>query len=614
MGIRLASTTLLASFCIGLATPALATITPPVPIPTFVGQATQVSVDSLAKWQVGAQWIAALALLGGAISATAGINQYIDQSKRQRREQARKVVQEFASLESIRNVSDILDYEEYRLFTTTLPDGRPIQFEANDARLKRALRSHGEMLKTRHGIKMLSQISAQPGKMDENTARVFQKYRDEEYVIELALRSWFDDFLGALEAADNAIEAGIVNAEDIKPFVLYWVRVISDRRCRREGGSGFYDQLFHYIVSSGYDGVQRLFERYGYKILPPPYSTNDFVNIEKESPVFEAFRALCMAKAAHLVYEDEEYVQDIVRDWLSDNVVDDIWRKQNPADYVVDVIKSWLREGDSRQAIDIKEDYKYFADSRTDTQAFMFRKGRHIVLVFRGSQQAADWKTNFSFKLRPFHVYDESHADALPKGKVHRGFQDAWESIERRVVGQLRKWWTQDCSFWVTGHSLGGALASLAATSLDYQGFHVSGLYTFGQPRVGEWGFVREVNSRMGDRMVRYVNNNDIVPMVPPQINLLDPTKLYGHMGQFRYFNFRGKLQKQSLLGQRWGDRLLGLLISLREPGIDIVADHMMEFYVRNLQRALNDEKDLQKAQQEEAMNAAEVLEMEKAR
>ncbi|MEM0981514.1 MAG: lipase family protein, partial [Cyanobacteria bacterium P01_H01_bin.58] len=553
------------------------------------------------------------ALLGGVITAAAGIRQYIDQSKRQRRERARSVVQEFSFLESIRNVSDILDYEEYRTFKTTLRDGRTIHFEATDGRLKRALRPHGEMLKTQQGIKMLSQLSAQ-GKMDENTARVLQKYRDEEFAIELALRSWFDDFLGALEAANNAIEAGIVNGEDIKPFVLYWIRVIGDRRYRRQGGSGFYDQLFHYIVNAGYDGVQQLFERYGYKILPPPYSTNDFNNIAKESSVFESFRSLCMAKAAHLVYEDQEYVEDIVRDWLSDEVVDDVWRKQNPADYVVDVIKFWLREGDRRHVVEIKDHFKYFVDARTDTQAFMFKKGPHIVLVFRGSQQVADWKTNFSFRLRPFAVYDEANADDLPEGKVHRGFQDAWESIERRVVAQLRKWWTKESYFWVTGHSLGGALASLAATSLDYQGFKVNGLYTFGQPRVGEWKFVRQVNARMGKRMTRYVNNNDVVPMVPTQINLLAPTKLYGHMGQFRYFNSRGQLRKQSVLGQRWGDRALGLLISLRQPGLDIIADHMMEFYVRNLQHALDKEKDLQKAQQEEAMNAAELYEIEKAR
>ena len=35
----------------------------------------------------------------------------------------------------------------------------------------------------------------------------------------------------------------------------------------------------------------------------------------------------------------------------------------------------------------------------------------------------------------------------------------------------------------------------------------------------------------MGDRIVRHVNNNDIVPMIPPQIVPWVPTRMYGHMG-----------------------------------------------------------------------------------
>ena len=613
MGTKLAFTTLLVSFCIGVAAPTIASGSPLNNIRMALAQSLQLNQESISQWQLGAQWVATFALLSGAIAAVVGIDRYLKNHKWQRRELARRVVEEFSHKKAIRYIADILDYEEYRLLTLKLSDGRIIRFEATDERLKRALRSHGQMVKTRQGIRMLSQISNQPGKMDENTAHLLQKYRDEEFAIELTLRAWFDEFLGALEHCNNAITARIVTADDLRPFIIHWIEVIGDRRFRREGGSGFYDQLFHYICQSGYEGVQRLFERYGYKVLQPPYSTHDFTNIEKDEPVFNAFRALCMAKAAHLVYEDEEYVKDIVCRWLSDDV-DDIWKKQNPADYVVDVIKHWLREGDQNRNIELQDHFRYLVDGITDTQAFMFRKGPHIVLTFRGSQQMADWKTNFRFRLKKFTVIDTQQVEALPTGEVHRGFQTAWESVEKRVLFQIKKWWTPDTLLWVTGHSLGGALAALAATSLEYQGFKVSGLYTYGQPRVGDWQFVRQVNARMGDRMFRYVNNNDIVPLVPPPFNILNPTRLYGHMGQFRYFNFRGKLEKKSLLGQRWGDRLLGFILSVRQPGPDIITDHMMEFYVRYLQKALDQEKDHQKAQREKEMEAQELLEMEKAR
>ncbi|MGD1862444.1 MAG: hypothetical protein ACFB0E_21050 [Leptolyngbyaceae cyanobacterium] len=614
MSIKLASSSLLGAFCLGLALPVVAQAATDLPA-TLAAQGARLTPEILAKSQLGAQWMTAFALLMGAIATVAGIDRYIHRQRLERRELARSIYNSYAEKEAIRNVADILDFEEYRLFTVQLPHERTVRFEATDERLKRALRSHAQMVKTRQGLNVLTHLSQHPGKMEESAVRVLKQYRDEEFEIELILRAWFDEFLGALEACEEAIVAGLVTAEDFQPFLIYWIQVIGDRNKRREGGSAFYDQLFHYIYWSGYEGVQSLFERYGYKLLPPPYTTDDFLNIERDNPVIEAFRALCMAKAAHLVYEHEEYVRDIVRLWLKKGS-ELAWMKEKPADYTVDVIKQWLREEDEhKKNRDIDDDFKYLFSRVTDTQAFLFRKNQHIVLVFRGSQQAADWTTNFKFRMKQFAISNTQQTDAIPAGEVHRGFQDAWQSVEKRVIGKLRQWWEPGKSqLWITGHSLGGALAALAATSLEYQRFTVAGLYTFGQPRVGDWKFTRQVNDHMGDRMFRYVNNNDVVPMIPPQFNPVNPGRLYGHMGQFRYFGFRGRLYQNSYITQRWIDRLLGFLVSLRQPGADIVADHMMEYYVRYLQRELDLQKNRRKAQQEDELQARELLEMEKAR
>jgi hypothetical protein len=614
MGIKLASTTLLASMWFtltpGMSHSAIATASPE----PLVAQVTAPPAETLTRAQLAAQWAAAIALVMGSVAAIAGIDHYIRRNRWERRELARSVVEEFARKRSIRNVADILDFDEYCLFEARLSGDRLVRFEATDERLKRALRSHDQMCKTREGLNMLTDMSNQPGKMDESTARVLQKYRDEEFEIELILRNWFDDFFGALEACEHAIQAGIITAEDVKPFILRWIQLIGDRNKRRNGGSAFYDQLSHYIFWSGYEGVQSLFERYGYKILPPPYSTNDFFNIERDNGVMNAFRTLCMAKAAHLVYEDQVYVEDIVRFWLSDES-DDTWMRQNPADYALDVIKHWLRENETHyKKTDISPDFKYLINRTTDTQAFIFRKDPHIVLVFRGSQQAADWKTNFKFRMKQFAIINTQQEAAIPTGQVHRGFHDAWQSVEKRVVKQLGEWYKPGCYLWVTGHSLGGALAALAGVSLEYQGFRVAGLYTFGQPRVGGWGFTREVNARMGDRIFRYVNNNDVVPLLPPQFNPVNPGRLYGHMGHFRYFDVFGKLHQDSYLSQRWPDRLIGFILSIPKPGADAIADHMMEFYVRYSQKELDRQKDKRLARQEEAPEAREILEMDKAR
>lgn len=106
-------------------------------------------------------------------------------------------------------------------------------------------------------------------------------------------------------------------------------------------------------------------------------------------------------------------------------------------------------------------------------------------------------------------------------GKVHAGFYSAlrkvWgvalpngEILPKRLVNRGSK------TIWMTGHSLGGALAVLcAAQALFVSRIPVQGVYTFGQPRVGTKEFAAAVNERLGSGIFRFVNDRDIVPRVP---------------------------------------------------------------------------------------------------
>ena len=560
------------------------------------------------------EWLlVGLALGGGALVALTWLHLYQQQRRWQRVELARQEVKAFRDREAVRNVLDILDYEEYRTFYIHHPeDGRLIGFEANDYRLRRALRSHDQMVKMRNGLDEIKRLADQSNSIAPKTLELVQQYDNEEFFIEITLRDWFDSFLGGLEYFEIMIESGLVTAEEIKPFIIYWINLIGDRRYRRKGGSGFYDKLFHYIYWSGYGRVQHLFERYGFKILPPPYSTHDFSDIEVDSK-YDTYRALCLAKAAHLVYEDREYVTDISRLWLSDDI-DNRWKRMSNRQYVVDVIKDWLREGEEVSERDIRMNFKYLNMLVTNTQAFMFRKGDNLILVFKGTQQLADWKTNLKIRLKEFTVLADQES-IPPTGRVHRGFLDAWQSVEKQVIYYLRKWWTPDTKLWVTGHSLGGALAAVATISLETQGFKVSGLYTYGQPRVADWKLVNYMNKRMGDRIIRYVNNNDIVPLIPPQLIPWVPTRVYGHMGQFRYFNDFGSLRRQSFMTQRFPDRLFGMARAIVTSGTpDAVDDHKMEFYVANLQKALDREAEEAQLEAEQEQLSGDFMEGMKER
>jgi triacylglycerol lipase len=108
-------------------------------------------------------------------------------------------------------------------------------------------------------------------------------------------------------------------------------------------------------------------------------------------------------------------------------------------------------------------------------------------------------------------------AAAAYGGSVHCGFHGALEEVWatlRACLDALRGRAREGMAprtIWLTGHSLGAALATLAACRLEPE--RVQGLYTFGSPLVGDETFARAF--RLANAF-RIVNNNDVVTCLPP--------------------------------------------------------------------------------------------------
>ncbi|KAG6522494.1 hypothetical protein ZIOFF_019634 [Zingiber officinale] len=204
-------------------------------------------------------------------------------------------------------------------------------------------------------------------------------------------------------------------------------------------------------------------------------------------------------------------------------------------------------------------------EKQYSTQAFMFSDktadgAELIVISFRGTEpfDAAQWSTDVDF----------SWYEIPNVGKVHRGFMKAlglqsklgWpadlnQSDETRPYAYyvMREKLKQvlrsraEAKFLVTGHSLGGALAILFPAILVLHEEwrlleRLEGVYTFGQPRVGDEKFGEFMVQRLNEpknRYFRYVYCNDIVPRVPYD----DSALLFKHFGTCIYFNslYRGK-------------------------------------------------------------------------
>lgn len=137
----------------------------------------------------------------------------------------------------------------------------------------------------------------------------------------------------------------------------------------------------------------------------------------------------------------------------------------------------------------------------TDTLVLLLDEGTELIVAFRGTQDLRNWLSDADCALVPS-VY----------GRAHAGFTAALNSIYAELAETIFDANAAGKRVWLTGHSLGGALAMLCARLLIKP---LAGCYTFGQPRVGDAEFCNAYDALLKDRTHRVVHDADIVPRVP---------------------------------------------------------------------------------------------------
>ena len=192
-------------------------------------------------------------------------------------------------------------------------------------------------------------------------------------------------------------------------------------------------------------------------------------------------------------------------------------------------------------------------------QAYVMSDSKDVLIACRGTEP-----TQINDILADLKMFPVKHHIA---GRVHRGFYAEYEKVIPGIKEALAKHNKKgDKTLWVTGHSLGGAMAVLVAAELKPDG----GLHTFGQPRVGTKGFLSALD---GIKYYRYRNNNDAVTAVPPSF------LCFKHGGVLRYINTYGNIRPATWL-QRCKDKCRGHWMALKSFNlIDGFADHSMGLY-----------------------------------
>ena len=205
------------------------------------------------------------------------------------------------------------------------------------------------------------------------------------------------------------------------------------------------------------------------------------------------------------------------------------------------------------------------APQNTEVRYFVERDdtARTQFITVRGTANHRNLKEDVAAKVR-----EDSRA-AIP---VHSGFDAAAMAIYADASPYLKPGYAT----YATGHSLGGAVAALLAIYAIEDGHKVARVVTFGQPRfttaagVGKLGYLP---------LTRVVDENDIIPMLPPATKLDKVYGPYEHVGPEiillegpRYVYLTGHDATRLSLDEFW-----------RTQGYADLPDHKMDNYLKRI-------------------------------
>ena len=197
------------------------------------------------------------------------------------------------------------------------------------------------------------------------------------------------------------------------------------------------------------------------------------------------------------------------------------------------------------------------------TQAYALNGENNFILAFRGTEPTKwqDIKADLDIKK-----VKSTSIDGKLEGKVHRGFKYALNDVWKDVIQHMKECEADKKQVFITGHSLGAALATLVAGRLNNPDVV---LYTYGSPRAGN----RNWNSMQKFSHYRFRNNNDLVTRIPPAFIG------FRHNGNFMYFNSNGDHKDKPGFFYMLGHWFKGIIKGIFTLSFDSFSDHNINTY-----------------------------------
>lgn len=184
--------------------------------------------------------------------------------------------------------------------------------------------------------------------------------------------------------------------------------------------------------------------------------------------------------------------------------------------------------------------------SRNKIFGFVGVKDKTAYVVFRGTESVSEWVGDSRFLQVEF----------VPGwGKVHKGFRIIYKTCSPQVMAAIEALPDDIEQVVIAGHSLGGALATLACIEiLEHTRFKNPILYTFASPRVGSVEFAKKFEQAV-PQSYRIMNTEDIIITEP----------------------------KAATVGKLWQYAHVGIPLAFSHHGGSILENHMLESYMNHL-------------------------------
>lgn len=127
-----------------------------------------------------------------------------------------------------------------------------------------------------------------------------------------------------------------------------------------------------------------------------------------------------------------------------------------------------------------------------------------VIIIFRGTDNLEDQEWG-EWIGTDFNTGMTNAGGALQGTKIHNGFWSSFDLIRDQLLAELIRVKAKDKAIWVTGHSLGGAMAILTGVYLKADGYPVKNIYSYSAPRtIGNDKFAEKANSLLPNRIQRF--------------------------------------------------------------------------------------------------------------